>query len=175
MPCCSCRDKLALRLVRNHKIDLIRALEIADKGMERHEKSKEIRTVIKEKSVKALEVDPDYSQVCASSKTMSCPNAGVSCVEHAGCLEGTCPSGCPAPKAHSHLVSDGCVSTITVTCVFCLLALPRKCRATGTCTYTGNCDYDCDDGYTYNPVTGDCELIAVAHQVQGDGLTFVIT
>lgn len=70
MVCGDCVVKLALRLVRHHKtLDLIRALELAEKGVERVEKRG--KTVTKEEE-KRLGFDPDYSQSCVSSGSCTC-------------------------------------------------------------------------------------------------------
>jgi len=106
----------------------------------------------------------DYTQPCTLNLSMPCPDARIPCTVNGECAEGTCPSGqCPAPLANSHL-ETGCSSAgvITVTCAFCLTALPRKCRTAGTCLYNGTCGYECDVGYIWNPVTLTCDLIPVS-------------
>ena len=173
MPCCSCVDKLAYRLMSNHKIDLIRAYEIAEKGIERHERAE----AVTKEEMQALGFDPDYSLNCVAGGTCACRTLAESytCVDPDNCAKNNaCTKSCPDPsKPHSHYVSNTCAAQMDGSACVCS-GTPEKCRGgTCVCIVTGLCYYVCDDGYTYNPVTGDCELIAVAVEPLMDGFVYV--
>lgn len=152
MVCGSCVQKIASRLVRNHRIDWIFALERAMKGLEWHEKNnKSTAKTITSEDFERLGFDPDYSQACNSPIYVRCPKANDACPYDAWCPEHTCPSGtCPAALPNSHYVSDDCSGSIGTRCQKCLGAPTGTCRAFGTCVYTGNCYYDCDDDYEWD-------------------------
>ena len=147
MPCCSCVDKLARKLFEHHKIDLIRAYELAEKGMERHEKA-ETKTVTK-KEMEALGFDPDYSQICNPVFTCEWDSEHVpKCYKVNLC---TCPS---PSKSHSHYVSNTCNTPVTCASLTTLsTCIKNYC--------IGSCYYSCDAGYVWNPVTLQCDLIPV--------------
>lgn len=166
MTCGDCVDKLAKKLMAHHpELDMIRAYELAEKGVERHETQRD-ETQLKIKSGNPT----DYTQPCTLNLSMPCPDARFSCTQNSECAEGTCPTGtCPAPLPNSHL-ETGCSSAgvITVSCAFCLLTpLPRRCRTAGTCLYNGTCAYECDADHVWNPVTLTCDPIPVAGGSQG--------
>lgn len=102
----------------------------------------------------------DYTQNCVGSSPPYCGSAQCttrerppSCIQLTTC-SGTCT--CLAPKANSHQVSDGCL------CSHQCGTMPYEaCLESKLCVCSGVCGYDCDVGYTYNPVSGDCELIPV--------------
>jgi len=174
MPCYSCVDKLAYKLMNHHKIDMIRAYELADKGVERVESS-QIEGPPKVESGNPT----DYTQTCSSGTCLpsiaGCTKEGIYCTGNPTCVGGSCAvSGscdCPAPLPNSHKISNcSVVCAVTGSCARCI---DNYCTPTcGTNCSTGICGYDCDTGYTWNPVTHQCELPAVADKVQGDGLTF---
>jgi hypothetical protein len=187
MACGSCVQKLALTLIdhHRHKLDFIRALELAEKGVERHEKNKPepqslkfegVRTVTEEQMQK-LSFDPDYSTACTPTGYCACYSSTKICTYPVDCLSIIeCDYSCPSPpKAHSHFVSETCISDMSYTCN---CGGDKKCLAGKTCTCicTGLCYYSCDTGYAWNPVTELCEAIAgVAPHILGDGLTWIIT
>lgn len=95
----------------------------------------------------------DYSLSCVEKGYCGClrdPNTGRCRV-----LFDFCNCDCPDPKPNSHQVAKNC-STPAPRC-----GAPPACDCTctlgGACS--GTCDYDCDDGYQWNPVTEECELI----------------
>jgi len=156
MPCGSCVDKLAYKLMSHHKIDMIRAYELAEKGIERHEASK-VETLTKEDEER-LGFDPDFQTTCNVSGLCWCQD-GIYCVRATTCREWTsCQCGCTAvPKPHSHSVGNSCDHTMSgCTCV------GAKCGGDCICGCSGNCYYSCDAGYVWNPATLTCDLIPIA-------------
>jgi hypothetical protein len=167
MPCGTCVDKLAHKLVEHHKIDLIRAYELAEKAVERVEG----RAIVKVESGNPT----DYTMSCIASGSCYCYSSTKTCQSNLACLSTTqsCACSCPSPPiAHSHYVSNTCVSSRSHNCA-CNLAT-GFCYAgrTCTCVCSGLCNYDCDSGYVWNPTTQQCEPVAVAKKFQGEGLTF---
>ena len=172
MPCGSCVDKLAIKLMKHHKIDMIRAYELAEKGMERFE-------------TRPSEVESgnptDYTKACVQGTcdllVGSCTKEGFYCTTNTQCVGGSCQvtgsCACPAPLPNSHQVS-GCTVTCAITSGTCAKCSGNECVPTcqAVSCSTGNCGYDCDVGYTWNPVTLTCEL-PVTVKFQGDGLTWV--
>ena len=160
MPCCSCVDKLAYRLMSNHKIDLIRAYEIAEKGIERHERAE----AVTKEEMQALGFDPDYSLNCVAGGTCACRTLAESytCVDPDNCAKNNaCTKSCPDPsKPHSHYVSNTCAAQMDSSACVCS-GTPKKCRGgTCVCIVTGLCYYVCDDGYIWNPATLTCDPVA---------------
>jgi hypothetical protein len=168
MVCGGCVQKLALRLVQNHKIDLIYAMELAHKGMERHEQNQRTRPL------ETVEHHTDITLSCVGSSggglcgTQGCRITAPPYERCAGLghCSGTCL--CPDTPAHAHKTSDDC------SCDECCGnygagACPDGC----SCHCTGHCYYDCDVGYVYNPITGNCEPVA-GKQPLGDGIVFTI-
>lgn len=173
MPCGSCVDKLAKKLMSHHKIDMIRAFEFAEKGVERVEnRDAQIFSGIGNPT--------DYSKVCSVGTCVAseaaCIMSGEYCTIASDCVGGNCSvsgaCGCPAPLANSHQVSPctvGC--SVTGTCAKCLahMCFPT-CLA--TCA-AGTCGYNCDTGYIWNPVTLKCELPVTAKQIIMDGFVLI--
>jgi hypothetical protein len=174
MPCYSCVDKLAHKLMRRHKIDMIIAYELAERGVERVE-NRSIKTPTEIESGNPT----DYTQACAggscAASSGGCTKIGVYCLSNVTCVGGSCAvsgsCGCPAPLLNSHKVSEcSVVCAPTGTCAKCT---DNFCTPTcGINCASGTCGYDCDPPYIWNPVTHQCELPAVAEKIQGDGLTF---
>ena len=159
--CESCVDKLAKKLMEHHKIDLIRAYELAEKAVERVEQRSEVRTVSKEEMVR-LGFDPDYSKTCITA-TGPCSSAGKLCTYLSDCTNSNtvCNGGCPAALANSTYVSTDCVYKAKSFCVNCV-GVPTKCGSTKKCdTTSGACYYNCNAGYVWNPDTLQCELLPV--------------
>lgn len=141
MVCGSCVRNLALKLVTHHKnLDLIKALELAEKGVER---------------VGARKIQPgiygkdDYTQNCIGSTpghpqycgTQTCALLRF-CRSTSECT-GTCD--CPEALVNSHVVTDGCV------CGSCCQNYPAgACPEGCSCLCTGTCGYDCDAGYEWD-------------------------
>lgn len=163
MVCGGCVQKLAARLVENHKLDWIHALTLAYKGMER----------VSHRVKKGVEGKDDYTQDCVGSTPSHPQYCGsqtcrfrepVYCMPASYCT-GTCT--CPDPSdPHSHQVRDGC--SCDDCCVNYGLACPEGCA----CLCNGTCGYDCDDGYVWDPVLEECVLSA--KKPVGDGLTFTV-
>lgn len=156
MVCGDCVDKLARKLVEHHKLDLIRAYELAEKGLERYEKNKQEQQIqsLTEREKAALAFDPDYSQSCVCAAGNCSP--GIGCDTPPDCRY--CPTGtCPAPsKTHSSYVSNTCNCGMTTGCT----CIAYVCGGTvQTCGTAGLCYYACDVGYVWNPVTLNCDLI----------------
>jgi hypothetical protein len=151
MPCGSCVDKLARKLMEHFKISETEAYERARKGIERHEKA-EIRTVTKEE-MKALGFDPDYSKSClpSSYQTITCPDTGVRCTENVDCTEiSTQSCSCPDPLPNSTYVSNTCSFTVGTTCAYCNPSPTLRCRTSGTWKCSGLCYYNCTPPYVWN-------------------------
>lgn len=163
MPCESCIDKLARRLMQNHKIDMIRAYELAEKAIER----------VENRDVKTPEVKSgnptDYTKPCTQgtcADSYGCTKEGLPCVTALDCAGGTCTvtgsCDCPSPLSHSHQVSScSQLCGITGTCQKCIGNECTPSCAVISCS-SGTCGYDCDSGYVWNPVTLACELPSVA-------------
>jgi hypothetical protein len=189
MVCGSCVEKLAIKLVTHHPrmLDLVLAMELAEKAIERYEQHKPKPTDFKGvRSVspgekQRLDFDPDYSAACSPAGYCACYGTSASCFSDLGCVNNDpigfpCECDCPAPpKAHSHYVSNTCVSTMSYTCACNSGASPPRCYGgrSCTCVCSGLCYYSCDSGYAWNPVTELCELVAVAKQPLMDGLVYV--
>jgi len=151
MPCGDCVDRLARKLVEHHKIDLIRAYELAEKGIERFERQKPQETII-------FSGGSDYSQTCNNcGKYCDCYKVET-CTLSTQCQEVETCSGlscCPNPLAHSHQVSNGCTD---VTPAYRCSCRTGVCGGSCDCSPHGVCTYDCDVGYVWNPATLQCEL-----------------
>ena len=144
----------------HHKVDMFRAYELAEKGVERHENA----DTLKGEQVKSGN-PTDYTKACntcpAPSGDTTC-NSGALCTQLYTCRVHTCnPTTCPSPLANSHLVS----STCTCSRGGCNCNALRGCRGKPTypptCVTSGVCSYDCDDGYVWNSDTLQCELLPV--------------
>jgi hypothetical protein len=182
MTCTPCVASLAYRLMRNHKIDMIRAFEIAEKGIQRHEANNPkpisfegIKPVTPEEK-ETLTFDPDYSQSCTVSGVATCYVYADRhfCEDQYDCVKtNTCACSCPAAsKPHSHYVSDTCSVALSNSCI-CYI----RCQNLGTilCGCAGLCYYTCDVGYVWNPATQTCDPAPVtAHQIIGDGLQWEV-
>jgi hypothetical protein len=106
--------------------------------------------------------NPDYSQLCVASGSITCQNAGCAtsypnCDQPCNTINITCACSCPSPLPHSHYVSDNCGVTHS-SCV-CRVSPPSNCicRFTGSACLcnaggpgTGNCYYNCDSGFIWN-------------------------
>ena len=161
--------KLALRLVMNHRVNWIRALELAEKGVERVEKH------VKRGN------PSDYTQSCTQGNCVAaadtCTEVFEDCRTSRNCIGGACGavSGsctCPSPLANSHEVS-GCTQSCVVvgTCARCVGGMCIPSCAAVTCAI-GSCGYDCDEGYEWDGE--NCVSIVAVKQPVGDGLTFAI-
>lgn len=145
--CCSCVEKLAYGLMTNHKIDMIRAYELAEKGIERYESRKKQPQIVKIKSGNPT----DYTQSCTKTGSPNCKAPGTACSGGNPCIIdiGTCACGCPSPLLNSHQVSN-CSAVASFSCP--CRAVILVCLA-GSCTgCAGTCGYDCDVGYVWNGV-----------------------
>jgi len=203
MVCHSCVEKLALQLVANHRrnLDLIRALELAEKGVERvqrRHKLQQDRLKFYEISKRLLGVNlkallfrtnwkatlfwrrwigkghnPDYTQNCVSSGTCSCRTAGFFCLNDDQCrIAGTCACACPAPLPNSSLVNNLCTVTRTHTCT-CDVTY-NLCDPPGTCT----CGCTPPAGCQYNcdpgyAWNGVACVLAPARRMLGDSFYWI--
>jgi len=145
--------------MQNHKIDAIRAYELAEKAVERVESRNHAQPKVTIKSGNPT----DYTQSCYTYGSCVCRLVVSTCTLRTS----RCACNCPTPLPNSHQVASHC-GTWTFTC-----GAPTSCPCTcqGTCNSSQVCDYDCDDGYVWNPVTSQCEAVA-AKEVIGDGLVF---
>jgi len=142
MPCGSCVDKLARKLMSHHKIDLIRAYELAEKGVER----------VENRNVEVKRGNPsDYSVACEPTGTCTCEQVETWCEIT---INNCSTKSCIPPKSHSHVVSSSCAPTYKCG-TFANYCIPCTCKATGYCYY------DCDEGYVWNPATQECEVAPV--------------
>ena len=169
MVCSPCTDRLAYKLLGHHKqLDLLRAFELAEKAIERVENRDNkvnVQTQIKSGN------PTDYTQACVATGSCYC-DFDEPCVTNVDCQIGNCGCTCPAPLPNSHLVSNTCISSMS----------GCRCTAHG-CTFgscacrcaTGQCNYDCDSGYVWNPITLQCKLALAAEKIVGDGLVFATT
>lgn len=156
MVCGDCIQKLAIRLARNHKLDFIQALMLAQKGIARYEQRVEPKP-----QVTSGKGNPsDYTQSCTQSTCAAdvsgCTKVGLPCVTHTDCDNGSCACtgscGCPAPLPNSHQVSGCNVSCIPYgLCGYCFI-IWGVCIPTCYCGYcpTGHCEYNCDVGFHWN-------------------------
>ena len=160
MTCFSCVEKLAIKLMSHHKIDVIRAYELAEKAVERVAKNRPPDLP------HPLDDPTDYTQACSP-----CVPAGDCfndeyCAVAADCNAGwDCYPVCPAPsKANSHLEGSTCACAKTGGTCGCQL---HVCIGSiGTCASpTGLCNYHCDAGYVWNPVTLTCDVVAGGQQL----------
>lgn len=142
MSCESCVDKLARKLMGHHKIDLIRAYELAEKGVERVEDRKN--------EVKSGN-PTDYTVACVATGTCTCEPVETWCERT---IDNCSAASCIPPKSHSHAVSSSCAPTYKC-------GLFRDYCIPCTCKISGTCNYDCDTGYVWNPVTLECEVAPV--------------
>lgn len=159
MPCSSCVDKLAYKLMNHHKIDMIRAYELAEKGVERTENRPS-------ETFSGTGNPTDYSKTCTAGtctgSSSGCTKEGLPCVTNTNCVGGACivsgDCGCPAPLAHSHQISVcSKVCTASGTCAKCVSLFCSPTCGVSSCL-TGTCGYDCDVGYVWNPATLQCEI-----------------
>ena len=170
--CSSCVDKLAQKLITHHKIDMIYAYELAEKGIER----------VENRDLPLPKVESgnptDYTQTCTQGTCAGVNTCldGTPCTTGAQCT-GTCSAsgscGCPDPLPNSHL-ETACDYTCNKAGV-CAKCVAYEC--TPTCTlhtdcYNGTCGYNCDPPRIWNPVTLTCDLPAVAEKILGDGIVF---
>ena len=161
MACGGCVEKLALRLVRNHRLDWIDALVRAEKGIKRYEN----RTVHGE-GIK-IGNPSDYTQPCVAGGSLGC-SAGDECYDKTDCWDTrNCTCSCPDPLPNSHYVSDECVTSGQgCSCVF------STCSGVGQCTCLFSCYYDCNEGFEWD---GEACVEVVAKRVFGDGLVWVVS
>jgi len=193
MACGICVNKLALKLIDHHRrnLDLVRALELAEKAVERYERNNsksevlndtiQIQVVhsLSQAEKDALSFDPDYTQSCNLTVVSLgiCSDGGVTCASIADChnTNTDCShsgTGCPAPLANSSLVNTTCVWTAKANCNACI-GITHKCSSSYQCQNpTGLCYYSCNTGYFWNGAA--CELIATS-VTEGDGLTWKIS
>lgn len=161
MACLSCVDKLAFKLMSHHKIDMIRAYELAEKGIERAEDRVEVQP---DRIFSGTGNPGDYAKNCAGTCAQTaCPNYDAGCGTTADCRTdlpcgmGTCT--CPAPLANSHQISNSCVCPAAGVGA-CLTCFNNVCTLDHyQCVCGGTCVYDCDAGYVWNPATLVCDLI----------------
>lgn len=157
MVCGSCVQKLAYKLISHHpKLDFIRALELADRGVERHEQNKRIQ--IKPTSFS----DPvDYTKPCTVGGSCGCYLYPTPCDDDAGCIHQTCGCSCPAPLANSHLESNTCSPYTyddagpgcTGSCQPYVVPPSWVCHyGWCECACDGTCSYHCNTGYVWNGV-----------------------
>jgi len=155
LTCGDCVDKLARKLLAHHpQLDMIRAYELADKAIERYERTEPLKVELKSGN------PTDYTQTCTKTGSPSCKSTSTDCTSTADCRIGigTCACACPAPLPNSHQETP-CSVVADYSCL-CNLIL-EKCRY-GTCAgCVGTCGYECDAGYVWNPVTLTCDLVPV--------------
>lgn len=130
------------------------------RGMSRRDAEKQAEKIMPliEKAVvnrKPLKGNPtDYSLNCVQG---SCHcDVGAGCVSAADCRTDIDCCACPAPLPNSHQIANNCSNFMTG-----CLCVRYKCSGTCTCYCSGTCDYDCDEGREWNPITEQCEPIAV--------------
>lgn len=113
----------------------------------------------------------DYSQSCVASGEPECKAVGTYCTHAIPCKigDGTCDCVCPDPLPHSHLVADNCaVSVGGCPCNY----LIDQCMA-GSCSCSGTCEYDCDEGYYWDGEK--CVAEAVPKKLyKGDGTVWLV-
>jgi hypothetical protein len=175
MPCGACVEKLALKLMGHHKIDMIRAYELAEKGVERFEARNP------QPPPQPVGHMTDYTQPCLLGTcdyvSFSCTKEAYPCTISTDCVGGACAytgtCACPTPsKANSHYVGNTCLCSGAGTCVKCV---SFECSPQCSSKCYGLCSYDCDTGYVWNPATQQCELPAVTKEILGDGIVFAST
>lgn len=145
--------------MKHHELSKQEAYDLARDGLKRYEENKP--------KIHVGKGNPsDYSKACLPSlaTSVNCPDANKICSVSANCSEFTETCSCPDPLPNSHYVSDDCSRVILETCVECKITpFPplKRCETTGLYRCNGNCYYDCDPPYEWNPVTQQCELVAV--------------
>jgi len=165
MVCGGCVDKLAFKLMRHHKIDMVRAYELAEKGVERAEHRTEVKP-----QIISLGNPSDYSQNCNNcGKMCDCYKVEI-CAVSTDCQDVYTCSGlscCPNPLPHSHQVADNCTN---VSPSYACRCGRGNCSGNCNCSPHGSCTYDCDEGYVWNGEA--CVEIGVEKVSHGDGLVF---
>lgn len=161
MVCGDCVKKLAYKLVNNHNVDLIRAFELAEKGVERVEK----RPIIGKGN------PSDYTQPCEHGTPYQCTCTFFfgSCI---GPSTTDCNCACPDPLANSHEVEDNCVEA-SGNCN----SDPPTCSCYCSECDGNNCGYDCDEGYTWNEGSQECVPTGpppTGRVSRGDGLVWIV-
>lgn len=143
MVCWGCVQKLASKLVSHHpKLNWIRALELAEKGVERVEQRRIIKT--------GDGIHDDYTQTCNNCGKFCDCSVGFPCDVAAECeYIGTCSglSCCPSPLPNSHQVSNNCGNVYPS---FACRCRNYFCAGRCTCHGSGSCGYDCDEGYEWD-------------------------
>ncbi len=106
----------------------------------------------------------DYTQNCTSTGSCSCKLAGAVCkiLDPNSCIRSnTCSFSCPNPIKNSSYVSNVCLAGKDHTCECGGGFKAIVCGGEGTCfcLISGNCSYDCNEGYQWNEETQTCEII----------------
>lgn len=167
MVCNSCVEKIAKRLVSNHKMSWIEALERAHKGIERMNlrlgrggatSIKGFHPLSKQRKLKIYRqfgFNPDYSWSCNPTGNCSCNDLAL-CSINVMCLDiGNCGCQClDSPKPNSHLVGETCSYAIDWDCE----CIDENCveGRTCDCVCNGLCYYDCDDGFEWDETLNKC-------------------
>ena len=142
--------------MQNHRIDMIRAYELAEKGVERVG----LRSLNLPPKPLPLDDPTDYTQTCTPHGSCACYTTTTACYDPTECVNmdtQTCTCDCPAPsKAHSHAESNTCSSRLDYTCT-CTMGT-HKCATGKTCACgcNGICNYHCDPGWHWDVATSTC-------------------
>jgi len=153
----------------NHKVDWIRALELAEKGVERVEQR---RGPQQPKIISGGGNPSDYSQQCNNcGKICGCYlveecSVSTDCQDVYTCSGLSC---CPDPLPNSHQVANYCTDVLPGYACSCRRGV---CSGACSCNGYGTCTYDCDPPHVWDPILEECVL--PAKQPVGDGLTFAI-
>jgi len=140
--CGGCVKKLAFKLLKHHSnLDLIRAFELAEKGVERVEAKRKVNVSASSRWKRVIYegFNPDYGQSCTVGGYCYC----IYSVAQRRCLgtDNSCSCSCPDALPNSHYVSDTCARVATC-------SSPPGCGC--DCSCSGGCSYDCDEGYEWN-------------------------
>lgn len=98
----------------------------------------------------------DYSKPCGVYGTCVCILRSEHGFTYCFLVSTDCHTTCPPPLPHSHYLENDC--GVVWVC--------PKYECPCTCDKLGNCYYECDEPYVWNPQTQQCELPVVPAKIE---------